>query len=94
MSLRTFCTIFLFFSACAFPLYFTLAVGLFAVIWFRDYWELVPLYFLNDALYGVPLERFHGVPFVMTIAAALAVGIASVVRRRAFGAAPQKYFHA
>ncbi len=88
MPLRTFCTIFLFFAVCAFPLYFTVAVGLFSVIWFRDYWELIPLYFLHDALYGVPLERFHSIPLVMTITAAVAVAIVALVGRRAFGAAP------
>ncbi len=66
MSLRIFCTIFLIVSACAFPLYFTIAIGLFALVWFHNYYEIIPICFLNDIIYGESIHRFHNFPLVMT----------------------------
>jgi uncharacterized membrane protein (DUF106 family) len=80
MPLRLICTLFLLVSVAAFPLYFTLAVGIFSVIWFRRYYELIPLYFLNDVLYGVPLLRFASFPYVMTILAIVLVVVCSLFR--------------
>jgi hypothetical protein len=90
MPLRTLCTIFLFISACAFPLFFTIGVGLFSVIWFKNYYELIPLWFLNDALYGVPLSHFHSLPYVMTLAAVVLVLCAKFVRSQVLDTSLQK----
>ena len=90
MPLRIACTIFLFISVSAFPLFFTLGVGLFSVIWFRNYYELIPLYFLHDVLYGVPMHRFFNVPYSMTIAACACVCLAVVIRTQVFDATNQK----
>ena len=92
MTFRLLCTIFLVVSAVAFPLYFTLAVGVFAAVWFRTYWELVPIYFLNDILYGAPLARFAHVPFVMTILALILVFVSTFVHKQLFDTnAPRHY---
>ncbi len=82
MPLRLFCTLFLLISVCAFPLFFTVGIGLFSIVWFRDYYEVIPLAFLGDAVYGVALHRFHSFPYVMTLAATLAVFAAMIVRRQ------------
>ncbi len=84
MSLRLFCTIFLLISACAFPVFFTIAVGLFAIVWFRDYYELIPIMFLHDVLYGIPMHRLFSFSYVMTLVAVVLVAIAVVVRRQVF----------
>lgn len=90
MPLRLFCTLFLLVSVCAFPLFFTIGVGLFSIVWFRDYYEAIPLAFLGDAIYGVPLERFHSFAFVMTAAAAILVLASGAIRRQLFDASPRK----
>jgi hypothetical protein len=86
MSLRTFCTIFLLISACAFPFYFTLAIGLFAVVWFKNYYELIPLYFLHDVVYGVPLAHFYSFSYITTLIGILFVCASVVIRKTVFGA--------
>ncbi len=82
MTLRLFCAIFLIISACAFPLFFTAAVGLFAIIWFRDYYEIIPVMFLHDVLYGISLHRFFSFSYVMTLTAVALVLISVFVRRQ------------
>lgn len=90
MSLRLFCTIFLLISVCAFPLFFTVGMGLFGIVWFRDYYEAIPLAFLGDAIYGVPLARFHSFPYVMTLVATVLVFAAVLVRRQMSDGSLQK----
>lgn len=89
MSPRLFCTLFLLVSVCALPLFFTVAIGIFSIVWFRDYYEALPLAFLGDALYGLPMDRFHSFPYVMTLAAATLVVAAAVIRRQMFDSHPQ-----
>lgn len=84
MSLRTFCTIFLLISVCAFPLYFTIAMGIFCVVWFENYYELIPLYFLHDVLYGIPFPHFFHFSYVSTIFAIVLVCVSIFVRKNAF----------
>jgi hypothetical protein len=84
MPLRIFCTLFLLISVCAFPVYFTLAIGIFSIVWFRNYYELIPLYFLNDVLYGTPLEKFFHISFVMTLLAVILVFGSNFVRKHLF----------
>ena len=81
MLFRIACTLFLIISVCAFPLFFTIGIGLFSVIWFRDYYELIPLYFLNDVLYGAPLHQYFSFSYVMTAIACVLVLLAVFVRR-------------
>ncbi len=79
---RILCTIFLIISACAFPLFFTVGIGLFSIIWFRNYYEIIPIAALHDVLYGVPLERFHSFAYVMMLAAVLLVAVSIIVRKQ------------
>ena len=81
MSLRLLTTLFLVISVCAFPFFFTAGVGIFAIIWFRGYYEIIPIVFLSDVLYGVPLHRFLFFPYVTTLVALALVLISVVVRR-------------
>lgn len=82
MPLRIFCTLFLILSIAAFPAYFTIAIGLFSIVWFRNYYEAIPIAYLGDALYGIPMDRFYSFPYVMTLAATLLVLISVLVRRQ------------
>lgn len=82
MPLRLFCTIFLIVSIVAFPAYFTIAIGLFSIVWFRNYYEAIPIAYLGDALYGIPMDRFFSFPYVMTLSATLLVLAAMLVRRQ------------
>ena len=90
MPLRLFCTIFLLISVCAFPLFFTKAIGLFSIVWFRDYYEAIPLAYLSDALYGLPMPHFFMIPYVMTIVTALLVLGSVVIRRQVLDTTLQK----
>ena len=87
---RLACTIFIAISVCAFPVFFTIGVGLFAILWFKNYYEIIPLAFFNDVLYGVPLDRFYNFPYIMTVSAAVLVAIAILVRKQMFDTSPQK----
>ena len=81
MPLRLFCTLFLIISVCAFPLFFTAAIGIFAIVWFRNYIEIIPIAFLGDVLYGISMHRFFMFSYVMTLLATVFV-LASVIIRR------------
>ena len=83
------CTIFLIISACAFPLFFTVAVGIFAIVWFRGYYEIIPIAFLHDVLYGVSLTRFAHISYVMTIMAVVLVLASVIIRKQVFDANPR-----
>lgn len=87
---RIFCTIFLVISACAFPLFFTIGIGLFAIVWFRSYYEIIPIMFLHDVLYGIPMHRFHSFAYVMTLAALALVAASVAVRRHMFDRDPTR----
>ncbi len=86
MPLRLFCTVFLLLSFAAFPLFFTIAIGLFAIVWFRGYYEIIPLAFLHDVLYGISMHRFFSFPYVMTLAAVVLVLASVLIRRQLFDA--------
>jgi hypothetical protein len=90
MSFRLFCTLFLLVSVCAFPVFFTIGIGLFSIVWFRDYYEAIPLAFLNDAVYGLPMERFFSFPYIMTLVAAVLVLSSVVIRRHVLDTSVQK----
>ena len=87
---RIACTIFLLISVFAFPLFFTVGVGLFSVIWFRNYYEIIPLVFLNDVLYAVPLHHFLNFQYVMTAAAVAVVCLSVYVRRSVMDTVPHR----
>ncbi len=81
MSLRLFCTLFLVLSVCAFPFFFTAGIGIFAIVWFRGYFEIIPIVFLSDVLYGVPLHRFLFFPYVTTLIALVCVLFSVLIRK-------------
>ena len=82
MSLRLFCTIFLVISVCAFPFFFTFAIGVFAIVWFRGYYEIIPIAFLGDVMYGIPMNRFFSFPYAMTLVGAVLVVASIIVRKQ------------
>lgn len=90
MSLRIVCTIFLIISACAFPLFFTVGIGLFSIIWFRNYTEIIPIAFLHDVLYGIATTRYFSFPYVMTVLAVALVLLSMFVRSKMFDGGLQR----
>ena len=87
MALRIAAVIFIFLSACAFPVYVTIVLGILCLVFFKNFYEIVPLFFVNDAIYGISGARFFGFPFTMTLIAALGLAISMVVRKYFFDAA-------
>lgn len=71
-------------SAAAFPALVTILLGIAGLILYRNFYEIVPLFFVNDALYGISQSRFLGIPFVMTVLAIVLVLIAGFLRNRLF----------
>ncbi len=87
MMLRIFLGILLGFSACALPWLATILLGGLLVAKYEKYYEIVPIFFLNDAIYGVSEPRFFGFPFLMTLIATVMVLLSFFVRSRMFESA-------
>lgn len=87
---RIVCSLFLLISVCAFPLFFTIGVGLFSIIWFKNYYEAIPLAFLSDVLYGAPLHHFFSFQYVLTLIAAVLVLASAIVRAQMFDTTMQR----
>lgn len=86
MALRIAAVIFIFLSACAFPVYITILLGIACLVFFKNFYEIVPLFFVNDAIYGISGGRFWGFPFAMTIIAASGLVVSMLVRKFFFDA--------
>ncbi len=84
MALRIAVIVLLLISACALPVLVTIGGGIIALYFFKNFYELVPIYFVNDILYGVPEHRFASFPFVMTLLAVVLVAASIVLRKTLF----------
>ena len=84
MALRIAVAVLLLIPACALPVVVTIVFGIFALVLYKDFYELVPIFFLNDALYGISMHRFAGFPFVMTLLAIVLVLLSVFLRRSLF----------
>ena len=82
---RIICVIALLISAVALPLFLTVLIGLFCLYRFPDFYEIIPIFFINDAMYGFQSLRFFDIPYIMTICAVCAVALASLLHKKLFG---------
>ena len=71
-------------SVSAFPVLITLCIGIAGLLLYRNFYEIVPLFFIHDAVYGIAQSRFLGIPFAMTILALVLVLVAGFLRTRLF----------
>jgi hypothetical protein len=71
-------------SAVAFPLFLTVPIGIFCLYRFPLFYEIVPIFFIHDVLYGVANPRFFGIPYVMTLFAIIGVALVAGVRKSLF----------
>ncbi len=80
MVLRILFSTLLLVSACALPVWLTLALALIGLVLFHNLYELVPIFFIHDVLYGVSLARYFHFPYVMTLAALGALVLSTWLR--------------
>lgn len=71
-------------SASAFPVVVTILLGIIGIFLYRNFYEIVPLFFVNDAVYGIAESRFFGIPFVMTLLGFVLIVTAGFLRTRLF----------
>ena len=71
-------------SVSVFPAIVTIVLGVIGLIVFKNFYELVPLFFVHDAVYGISQNRFFGIPFVMTLTALILVVVTGIIRKRLF----------
>lgn len=87
MALRIAAVILIFISACAFPVWVTIVLGAACFAYFKNFYEIVPLFLVNDAVYGISGARFFGFPFIMTLIAVIGVALSMLARNYFFDAA-------
>jgi hypothetical protein len=71
-------------SASAFPYILTILLGILFLMIFKNFIEIIPVFFLNDVLYGVPLPHFLGFQFSMTLFAAVLFMISVLFKKYIF----------
>ncbi len=77
-------------SASAFPVFITIILGIIGLVLYKNYYELIPIFFIHDVLYGVPRTRYFGFMFVMTAFAFVLVLLAGLLRKQLFHTGPMK----
>ena len=73
MKLRIAAIVILLVSVCTAPLVVTLCLAVVSLALFRNFYELIPLFFVNDAMYGAAEHHFFSFPYVMTMIAIVLV---------------------
>lgn len=61
---RVFSYIVIIFSIMVFPWWITLVLSIVAIIYFSQYYEIIPLLFIMDIIYAVPTVKFHGMVLI------------------------------
>lgn len=67
MGIRIGATIFILFSILFLPFFCSVILGLIAILYFRNYYEIIGLSLVSDLLYGAGEIRFLQVYFLSTI---------------------------
>ena len=78
--IRHLTTLFLILSVFIFPFWVTAVVGILAVAWFPEYYELVGISFLSDILYAGGELRYHNFAMVTTVLAVVLVFVVSLIK--------------
>ena len=61
--------------ACYLPVILTLLFGVLFLVMFNKFYEIIPIFFVNDMLYSVPRAHFFGFHYTMTLIAVVFVVI-------------------
>ncbi len=67
-----------------FPYWVTLFLAIAGLFIFVNYYEIMIFAFLADSLFAIPLSRFHGYQFIMTLGAIFAYILAEIIRKKMF----------
>lgn len=71
-------------SAVAFPFWLTVLLGIGGVLYFRKFYEIIPIFFVNDVLYGVSESRYFHFAYLMTVFAVLLFVLVERFRSKLF----------
>ena len=70
--------------ACYFPVILTLLFGILFLVIFKKFYEIIPIFFVNDMLYSVPRAHFFGFHYMMTLIAVILVVISIYFKKYIF----------
>ena len=87
MATRIAAVLILLLSVCVFPVWVTFLLAIGALVLFDHFYELIPLFFVNDALYSTALSRYASFPFCMTVVAVVLVYLSIFLRKHMFDSA-------
>ena len=82
MTRRIILDILLLLSAILMPFWFTVIFALILLFYFERFYEIIPLFFLMDLLYGVPEQRFLGVVIVLTIISIVVYFLSGILKSK------------
>ncbi|HPS21614.1 MAG TPA: hypothetical protein PLO44_02300 [Candidatus Paceibacterota bacterium] len=82
MLLRILAFIILLFSILFLPFWISIILGIFATIYFRNYWEVVVLFFISDFLYGVQNTKYAFLTFTSGIFALLFLILVEFLKKK------------
>lgn len=80
--LRILTSIFLLFSILFMPFWMSVILALAAMIYFSIFWEVIPIFFLSDLLYGVKETKFSGAIFISFMMVIVILIIIEIVKKK------------
>jgi hypothetical protein len=84
MTRRIIFTVVLLIAVCALPIYVSAVLAIIGLCLFKDFYEVIPIFFLHDVLFGIPLHRFFAFPYVMTLLATIGVLLSGWLQKMFF----------
>mgnify|MGYP006194470215 CR=1 FL=1 len=84
LPLRITTSVVIVFSILFLPWWVAFALGIGSLLYFRNFWEIIPLFILVDALYGYGGARVFGIPYIHTVTGIVAYSVHSLVRTYSF----------
>ena len=82
MTSRIILDILLLLSVFLMPFWFTALFAFVLLFYFENFYEIIPLFFLADLLYGVPESRFLGITAILLITAIIVYFLSFVLKKR------------
>jgi len=71
-------------SACSFPYIITILLGILFLIIFKNFYTIIPVFFVNDMLYGVSQSHFFHITYAMTLLAIVLVMLSIFFKKYIF----------
>ena len=82
MTTRIILDILLLLSAIIMPFWFTVIFALILLFYFERFYEIIPIFFLIDLLYGVPEQRFLTVVIVSLLIAIVVYFLSDILKNK------------